>query len=291
MLVDTVGTAEDVLSKDGGTRGDVDDGPSGDAFLIAAAIDVACVDIAAHQVDDGRHFVGIGQCLRRCLLHTYAAIGAGTEDCGFVELRHGLRNIDEDVAALLHDVAVEHVVASLTCAVDFVHVGQGVAADYGLEVDEGVAHAGLGEACLVRAVGIAVVAILGIRVVVVAVSAAEDVDDVACGVLNVGRCREHTGVGIRGSIVSIDLGEVLFVGGAHSCGEVAVGQCLQCVGCRWILLGASLAEYLSAEVVAAVDVVDDIGEGIEYLSVGSVAVAVDTFTYIGFGVTEDVGVT
>ena len=154
--------------------------------------------MALDEVDDGRSLVGIGCHAGRVNLHTYAAECSGTEDHRVLELRHRLRDVNKDVAAFLHRVAVDNIVLTLTGTIDFAHSIQFVAAGYRLEVDKGIAQTRFAESILVTTIFVTIVAILRGGVVVVAVSAAEDVDDVACGVLYVGRCREHTGVLGRG---------------------------------------------------------------------------------------------
>ena len=145
--------------------------------------------MALDEVDDGRSLVGIGCHAGRVNLHTYAAVCSGTEDHRVLECGQRLRDVDEDVAAILHRVAVDNIVLTLTGTIDFAHVGQRIAAGYWFEVDKGVVQARLGEVTFVLTIFVVVIAELGILVVVVAVCTAEDVDDTARDVLNVGRSR------------------------------------------------------------------------------------------------------
>ena len=109
---------------DGRACGYIDHRTASDAFVVTTAIDVTLADIATNQVDDSRHLVGISQCLPGCLFHTQSSVCTGTKDLCALERRHALWDIDEDVAALLHYVAVKHVMLSLSGTVNFACSGQ-----------------------------------------------------------------------------------------------------------------------------------------------------------------------
>ena len=271
-----VGTAEDTAGvgnivtrailllrhDDGRSCRHVDDGAAGDAFLVAAAIDI--LNLATHQVDDGRVAVEVGQRLCLMLLHAQSAVGTGTEDCCGLEVLDVLRDVDEDVAALLHVVAVVQIVTTLTGTVDLLHA-VGRVAD-GLEVDEGIVQARHVEAGLGCAVLVAVGTIILHAIVVVTVGTAEDVDDASLGVLDVGRGIEHARVGI-GGIILMHLGDVLCVVVPDTAGEVAA------------------TEDAASEVIAAIDMVDDVGEARD-----GVALLGDADADIRLGVSEDIGI-
>ena len=262
-LVFTVGAAENVVGGDGGTRRNVDHGAAGDAFVVASAIDV--LNLSAEEVDDGRSQVRLGCHVGGVEFHAHSSEGSGAENGRVLELRHVLRDVDEDVAAFLHHVAVDHVVLSLAGAKDLGYRVQLIVAADRLEIDEGVAQTGLGERADVVALGIAVLAVLGIGIVVVTIGTAEDVDDVALRVFDVGRC-------LDGRRRMVYAGADAF---SHTAGEVAVGT---------VCSLDRLAQDLAADVVAAVDMVAHVGEAGD-----GAAVLVDTHAHIGLGMSEDVG--
>ena len=161
--------------------------------------------MAAGQVDAGRVAVFL-----RCVvvaedgrgddtvlvLHAETVPGAAAKDLhklvmwvGGV-LVHVLRNVDKQVAAALHDVAVGIAGIALSCAVDTVHAVVGATlqdgGQRGTEVDEGVALTGLGVAGLGCAILVEIVAIVAVRIVVCTVAAAEDGIGAALCVLHVG---------------------------------------------------------------------------------------------------------
>ena len=92
-----------------------------------------------NEVNDCRSSVGICCNRGRINLHTESAEGSSTKGYGVLELRHRLRNINKNVAALLHRVAVNYIMLTLTCTIYFAHSGQLIAAECRLKVDECIA--------------------------------------------------------------------------------------------------------------------------------------------------------
>ena len=258
-----VGSAVDVVHFGGRGGRHVDHRAACDSLLVAAAI--CFLYLSAEEVDDGRSEVGVARFHRfRLDVHAQAALCAGPEDPGLCEVGVVLRNVYQYVSALLHlvHVGVEAFLGgmSLSAAVYLLHAVQLVAALAGLEVDEGVAQLWLvvARSCVAGLLatgyvggtgGIEVLAVGSVAVVVVAVASAEDVLHVAFDVLHVGR---GCGGGRRwgGAVVAVHGGAYV---GAHTAEEVAVGP----VGSQ-----VCLAEYASAQVVGAVEVVEEVGEAV-----------------------------
>ena len=184
-----------------------------------------------------------------------------------MELGHRLRDVDEHIAAILQDVDFLLSGDALSGAVDAQGLVERVVADNRPEVDEGVAEirlavAGTGLAqvivCGARAAcGIEVFSVLRIRVVIGTVAAAEDVIDAALLVFYIGR--SYGAVVLVVDIV-LDAGDIL---------ADTVREVLRAID-------------LTAEVVAAVDMVADEGEA---------CIAGSIETHVGLGMSHDVGIT
>ena len=206
--------------------------------------------MSAHQVDDrrGHHSLRVGQCRGRIGIYPDAGIVACPEHLCGGKLRTVVRNVHQHVAAVLHLVVVCLAVVALAAAID---VGDGTCLVVaGLEVDEGVLQPGLGEACLYAAVCLRVFAVFVVCIVVGTVVAAEDAAaDAALRVLHVGR-------GVQG------IGAIDFLAGEFT--HLARQVCSARLG------------YLTAEVIAAVDILCNDGEA--------------QVTHVHLGMAADVGI-
>ncbi len=180
---------------------------------------------------------------------------------------HRLRDVDEHVAAALHDVAVAIAGIALACTVDAFHqvilvcsqrIGQRRP-----EIDEGMRHAGLAIAFLGRAIVIEIGAILWIRIVIGTEAAPEDGIGTALQVLHIGRGLQQVLIFYEATGIKV----IVVAGGAHTAREVALSQ------------------DASSQVIAAIDDVTDIGEAFAHGPGGGVYLTAD----VGLGVAQDVG--
>ena len=139
----TVCTTEDAVGLNGRACRHVDNGTTGDTLVVAGSEDIT--HMASHQVDhrSGGDTVGIGTGLGRGDAHAHTTVVAGTKDVEGIAGQVVL-HVDEHVAALLHHVAVAVLSVALTGTIDARHVV--VAVIGGPHIDEGILHAGLGEA-------------------------------------------------------------------------------------------------------------------------------------------------
>ena len=108
-----------------------------------------------------------------CHAHTYAATLTGAEYLGTLIGGHGLWYIDEDVAAVLHQVLLFLAKEALASAVDLLNRIQRIVRVVRAEVDEGIIQEGLVVACLGMTVFVEVCTIMRIFVVIHTVCATE----------------------------------------------------------------------------------------------------------------------
>ena len=143
----TVCATEDTTDSDGGTNRNIDDRATGNTFLVAGTVGSA--DGTTGKVDDGRGLVLVSIGTQR-LVHTDTTPCSGTEHLKiFILSTKSSRNIDEHIAAVLHDVTVFLARIALTGTIDFTNLV--VTVDIFLvvssrtEIDNGIIEAGLGE--------------------------------------------------------------------------------------------------------------------------------------------------
>ena len=135
----------------GGSRRYIDDGTTGDSLPVAGTKDI--LHSSAKQVNHSRgsHFVNICQGYIRSNTHTDTSIVTGTE-----ELRSGkvgigsIRNIHQNIAAVLHLVIVYLIMVTHATAIDIRHrIACGIIR---FEVDEGIGQVRFGETFLCIAI-------------------------------------------------------------------------------------------------------------------------------------------
>ena len=295
----TVGTAEDALQLDGGASRHVNHRAACNTLLKTAAKHI--LHLAAHQVDDGRGFVEVEISSFGCSLvinHAKATIGTGTENLHVRIVLHvgifHLWNIDEHIAAVLHQVSLWLVFNALTGTIDLLHhvVLVGVR---GAEVDKSVVQEGFGiaRAGLAKVSGIGSfiinnifvfifrsrieeVLVLMVCIVISSVAATEDTCGTALQILHVGRSRQHVGGGGGVGIVM----HLLYNLAAHTSYEIF------------------RTFDFSAQVVGTIHDVAHPGEtlfvGSIFINVGTESILVAILhltTNIRLGMSEDVGIT
>ena len=249
-IVGTVGTGKEVRHLDGGMFGHVDDGPARDALREAAA--VGRLNLAACQVDDRRSgdAVGIGISRRLRHAHADAAVLTATEHLDVLQVvADGARDVHQHITAVLHLVLLIQVYerGTLSGAEEPACSVQRVCVRS--VIDKGALHP--------RLVVVVVGKLATSLIVIVAEAAAEDILHAALDIFCIGR-------GIRHALSIACDGQVW-----ADCGEP--------------ILEVHHSQYLSAEVVAAVDMVADVGEA-------EVAVIVAVASHVGLCVTVDVGI-
>ena len=259
--------------------------------------------MSASQVDDGRIFVFhcVGECIEivrlhvsTCnglSLHAHAAPRTAAEDLHVTVMIRILvvetvRDINEDVAAALHDITVAVAGIALSRAIDVPNAVVFVILQFfgqcGTEIHEGIAHTrfGVAAACFACHMAVNIIcfccieifAIVRVFVVVCTVAAAEDGIGASLCVLDVGRsCEQCCVVHFADGII------VIVFSSAHTAGEIAV--------CLGIAVGTCLAQYASAQVVAAVNHVADKGEAFTHGSCLGIHLSSD----VSLGMSENVG--
>ena len=143
----TISTSEDTTDSDGGANRDIDYGTTSDTFLVAGTI--GCTDCTTSKVDNGR-------CLVLVSISTQRLVHADTTPCSCTKYFHRFvlstkssRNIDEHIAAVLHDVTVFLTRIALTGTKDFTNLV--VTVDIFLvvsgrtEIDNGIIQTGFGK--------------------------------------------------------------------------------------------------------------------------------------------------
>ena len=97
--------------------------------------------MSAQQVDDGRSLMGCGGIIGRGLgdTHAYTAVLTGTENLGTLIGGHGLRHVDKDIAAVLHEVFLLFAEIALTGTIDLLDGVPRVVSVNRTEVDKGIA--------------------------------------------------------------------------------------------------------------------------------------------------------
>ena len=184
-----VGTAIEVVHVDGGSNGNVDDGATGKALLIASAIDR--VDVATNEIYNGcssnitiRLFVGAYS--RSGYVHTNATIVASTEHFHAGKLLDICGYVDEHIAVVLQQILVTFVVISLSASIDACYAA--VFSIHWAEVDECIANVRLDKIIFNRSVTVGVLGIEGLVLIVVgSLGTSKYVVSFSLDILNIGR--------------------------------------------------------------------------------------------------------
>ena len=184
----SIAATEDAVEMNGGRRWHTNHGAARDTLVAAGSEDIT--HTSTEEVDN-RCSLNI-RCSGSGLVnaHTDTAEVAGTEHHGIGE-RRGIvciialiGNVDEHIAAVLHDVAVGVHAVALTSTIDAVdHV---VAVVGGLEVDKGIGHARLGKILLGSTVLFGIGRIMTVTIVVVTIAATKDIVDTPLDILHIG---------------------------------------------------------------------------------------------------------
>ena len=188
LVGQSIATTEDAVEMDGGRGRHTNHGATRDTLVAAGSEDIT--HTSTEEVDN-RCSLNI-RCSGSGLgnAHTDTAEVAGTEHHGIGE-RRGIvciialiGNVDEHIAAFLHDVAVGVHRIALTSTIDAVdHV---VAVVGGLEVDKGIGHARLGKIPLGSTVLVGIGRIMTVTIVVVTIAATKDIVDTPLDILHIG---------------------------------------------------------------------------------------------------------
>ena len=233
---------------------------AGDTLVQAGT--VGGTHLTAQQVDDGRGSVeGDVGAFRILLTHAQPVVAAGTEHLHVGVVGHVLRYVDKHVAAVLQLVARAVVGIALTGTIDLVHhiilitIGRP-------EVHKGIRHVGLGIAGLGGAVSIEKLPEIVVGIVVGTIAAAKDGIGTPLQVLHVGRSRS--------SPIS-PIGPITLILRKLRNPAREVPRAID---------GA-------AQVVAAIHNIANPGEALHIVA-RSINAAT---TYVGLGMSEDVGVT
>ena len=149
IVLNTIGSTEDILKFDGRTSRHIDHRTTSNSLLIATTID--SLQLATGKVNDGRGFVSSGSRISCRLLnsHTDTATLTGTEDFHTLIGCQFLWNIDEHIAAILHQVLLFLTLNPLTRSVNLSHGITLVV--IGSEVYKGIIQERLGIAITCRA--------------------------------------------------------------------------------------------------------------------------------------------
>ena len=206
----TVCAAKDALHLNGRNSRHVDNGTTGDTLIIAGTKDI--LDVSAEQVDnssclDTRR---ISSSSSFVYTHTDTTIVTGTEHHQVLVSRLDLvvfRNINQHIAAVLHDVAIGVLRKALSGTIDTVHSIAGMSRR--LEMNEGTFHAWLGEGSALTGhtssfsirnsrfvFRIGVSAVIWICIVDVTIAATKDIVDTALGIFHISRGDSSIGIGI-----------------------------------------------------------------------------------------------
>ena len=193
-LIQAVGTTKDGFRTEGRTSRYVDHSASGDTLLIATSID--SLEMTTQQVDDGRCLVRclwvVGSSL--CYAHTYAAALTGTEYLGILIGLHGLRNINQDITAVLHQVLLFFTEVTLSCSVYLLYGIQRVVSVVRTEVDESIVQERLVVACQCVTVGIEVCTEVLVLVVIHTICTTEYLLHAPLYIFYICRSVEHIGM-------------------------------------------------------------------------------------------------
>ena len=142
IVLNTIGSTKDILKFDGRTSRHIDHRAAGDSLLIATAID--SLQLATGKVNDGRGIIWIlfyrfsVRCRVSGLFHTHTdtATFTGTENFHTLIGCQILWNIDEHIAAVLHQVLLFLTQITLAGAVNLSNgITLGVS---GSEVNKGI---------------------------------------------------------------------------------------------------------------------------------------------------------
>ena len=105
--------------------------------------------MSSSQIDYGRGLMGCLLCCCRCCFNTHAdtTTFTGTKHLHLLEVLHRLRNVYQDITALLHDVLIVHqclfcfclIEIALTGTIDLLYSIHGIFISRA-EVHEGIVH-------------------------------------------------------------------------------------------------------------------------------------------------------
>ena len=158
FVIQTIGTTENLLATEGGTLRNIYHGTSGDTLLITTAIDG--LEVSAEQIDNGRSLIWdpfdvfvfiilmVNQ-KNRIHTHTYTTTLSSAKYFCILECCHGLRHVNEDIAAVLHQVLLFLSEITLTSTIDLLDGIERVVGVVRTEVNKGISQerlvvAGLG---------------------------------------------------------------------------------------------------------------------------------------------------
>ena len=154
--VGAIPTAKDTADLDGRACRHIHNRTACNTLLVTATI--GCGNLTAGQVDNGRNIVSHRTYSTRCHIvhqivtlfpgHAQAAPGACTPHLHAFIILHLLRDVDEYITAMLHDVTVGITGVALTGTIDFADgiggFGFQQIRQKGSEVHESLLHSGLG---------------------------------------------------------------------------------------------------------------------------------------------------
>ena len=193
----TVGATEDLLQLDGRACGDIHLRATGDTLLVTTTIDG--IDLTTGKVDDCRSRVGVSNDGSRVDSHTHTASLTGTEELSTLKGSHGLRDIHENVTAVLHLVLLLLTRVTLSCSID--EVDDIAAIVGGSEVDKRIVQPRLKITISCRSLilvistfSISVIEILTIvivRIVIHTIAATIDLFHATLLILHVSGCIQH----------------------------------------------------------------------------------------------------
>ena len=266
LVTDAIGTTKDLVKTDCRTRWHIDHRTPCKTFPVAATID--SIQLTTRQVDDGRDSITVGLISigSHIVSHAQSAPCTSTPHLHIgminVVVGHVVRNVNEDIAALLHDVAICIARIALTSTVNLADSvvlvdfqGSGV---QWTEVDESLFHTRLCKACLGIAAFIEELTIFRVSIIIGTIAAAIDTLGITLLVLYVGR-------NVLGGICTVNLGGHLRT------------YTIREIGC---------SQDASTQVVATIDIVLHMGK-----TFALCAIILDLTTHIGLSMSENIGVT
>ena len=245
--VTTVSTGKDTTELDGRTCWHIHNRTASDTLIQTTAI--GCTNLSASQVDDSscRHAISISvSCLFR-YTHTHATVLTSSEHFQISKFRTSVSKIHQHIAAVLHLVLIRQVktCGTLSCSENLVNLVAVMLIR--LEVDESILHTGRCIASILRSI------------VIVAITATEDIVHMSLHILHVGRsCR-------------------------YSRSLLRLIWCNRQIGTQ-PSTEVRRAQDVSTEVISAIDMVTDIGET-------EISVITGITSHISLGMSEDVGIT
>ena len=261
----TIGTTKDTANLDSRANWHIHHRTTGDTLFITTAI--GCTYPSAHQVDDSRGFVerslvGIGIC--RCSFrrhhraHTQTVVGTCTKHLGVGEFLHIVGNVDQHITMILSFVAITITWTSLSGTEDLFYRIVGIRVRS--EINESIVQIGLGGNTTIFTCSHLICRI--IHIIIVTKATAKDVSHPTLCVFHIGR-----------SFLNLCL-----IGRIHHAADIITDATTE----------VCISQNFATQVVSAIDMISDPWEAATIL-VGSVILLLTS--YIGLGMSEDIGIT